>query len=55
MEGAITDVGGILDQAFVVDDGWPLIAGAWLILIGSLLTLGQRLRSTRRWQKVEHR
>jgi CDP-diacylglycerol--glycerol-3-phosphate 3-phosphatidyltransferase len=41
--------------AFFVDDGWPLVAGAWLILIGSLLTLAQRLRSTRRWHEMERR
>mgnify|MGYP001812058575 FL=1 len=35
--------------AFVVGAGWPLVAGAWIILLGSLVTLAQRLRSTWRW------
>lgn len=35
--------------AFITADSWPLVLGAWLILLGSLVTLGQRLRSTRRW------
>lgn len=41
--------------AFVLGDGWPLVAGTWLILTGSLLTLGQRLRSTRRWHHGKRR
>jgi len=35
--------------AFIVGLDWPLVVAAWLILIGSLVTLGQRLRSIRRW------
>jgi CDP-diacylglycerol--glycerol-3-phosphate 3-phosphatidyltransferase len=34
--------------AYLIDAGWPLSLGAWLILAGSLITLAQRLRSTRR-------
>ena len=39
--------------ALVLGDGWPLVAGAWTILLGSLVTLAQRLGSTRRWHEVE--
>lgn len=35
--------------AFITAEGWPLVAGAWVVLLGSLVTLGQRLRSTRSW------
>ena len=35
--------------AFALGAGWPLVAGAWIILLGSLITLAQRLRSTWRW------
>jgi len=34
--------------AFIVGTSWPLVAGAWVILLGSLVTLAQRLSSTRR-------
>ncbi|MEX1296718.1 MAG: hypothetical protein AB1Z67_11150 [Candidatus Limnocylindrales bacterium] len=34
---------------FIVADGWPLVVAAWLILAGSLVTLGQRLRTVHRW------
>ena len=37
----------------VIDADWPLRVGAWLILAGSLVTLAQRLRSTRRWLEQE--
>jgi CDP-diacylglycerol--glycerol-3-phosphate 3-phosphatidyltransferase len=40
---------------FVLAASWPLVAAAWLILIGSLVTLGQRLRSMRRWHSRESR
>lgn len=66
--GAPREYGGVMSKpgrmvvlavaaplAFVLDDGWPLAAGAWLIFVGSLLTLGQRLRSTRRWHEMEQR
>ena len=35
--------------AFATGADWPLVAAAWIILLGSLVTLGQRLRSSRRW------
>lgn len=34
--------------AFLLDEGWPLLVAAWVILVGSLLTLAERLRSTHR-------
>jgi CDP-diacylglycerol--glycerol-3-phosphate 3-phosphatidyltransferase len=39
--------------AFVLGQDWPLAAGAWLILAGSLITLAQRLRSARQWHARE--
>lgn len=41
--------------AFILGQDWPLLAAAWLILLGSLVTLAQRLRSTRRWHASESR
>ena len=38
--------------AFVVADRWPLVAAAWIILLGSVITLAQRVRTTRR--AVQH-
>jgi CDP-diacylglycerol--glycerol-3-phosphate 3-phosphatidyltransferase len=34
--------------ALLIGASWPLVAGAWLILVGALLTMAQRLASTRR-------
>jgi len=34
--------------AFMLGVSWPLVAAAWLIIVGGLLTLAQRLRATRR-------
>ena len=33
--------------AFALAESWPLVLAAWLILVGSVLTLGLRLRATR--------
>jgi len=30
-----------------VADGWPLLAAAWVILVGALITLVQRLLAAR--------
>jgi CDP-diacylglycerol--glycerol-3-phosphate 3-phosphatidyltransferase len=46
--GRMTVLAVAAPLALVLADDWPLVAGAWLILGGSLLTLAQRLRSTRR-------
>jgi CDP-diacylglycerol--glycerol-3-phosphate 3-phosphatidyltransferase len=34
--------------AFILGTDWPLVAGAWLVLAGSLVTLAQRIRATHR-------
>lgn len=34
--------------AFILGDSWPLLAAAWIIIVGGLLTLVQRLQATRR-------
>ena len=33
--------------AFIVADGWPLLAAGWVILVGALITLVQRLLAAR--------
>lgn len=39
--------------AYVVAAGWPLAGAAWLILVGSLVTLAQRLLAVRHWHARE--
>jgi len=34
--------------AYMLDASWPLVAAAWLITVGGLMTLAQRLWATRR-------
>jgi CDP-diacylglycerol--glycerol-3-phosphate 3-phosphatidyltransferase len=51
--GRMTALAVAAPLAFLLGQGWPLWMASWLILVGSLITLAQRLRTARRWHEHE--